>query len=108
MTQFYNLTPGVDTFTGVAGDYNAFQLDPSTLQSTDTVTGGATGSFVDLIIVTAGGTILASQFTGVSNIEQLYLSSAGNNVTLTNGLVAGSSLGYFAVADGGGDDTVDA
>ena len=35
MTHFVSLTPGTDTFTGVTNDYNAFQLDATTLQSTD-------------------------------------------------------------------------
>src|SRR3954470_10499750 len=108
MTHFFNLTPGTDTFTGVSNDYNAFQLDAATLQSTDTVTGGATGSFFDVIVVTAAGTIGASQFAGVTNIEQINLSSGGNNVSLTNGLVAGSSTGVFTIIDGGGNDSVDA
>src|SRR5947209_19792309 len=108
MTHFFNLTPGTDNLTGVSNDYNAFQLDAATLQSTDTVTGGATGSFFDVILVTAAGTIAASQFAGVTNIEQLNLSSAGSNVSLSNGLVAGTSTGFFTILDGGGNDTVNA
>ena len=60
MTRFFNLTPGLDDLTGLPGDYNAFQLAPTTLQSTDTVTGGSTGGFFDLILLTAGGTILGA------------------------------------------------
>src|ERR1044072_1932325 len=108
MTNFFNLTPGTDNFTGLPGDYNAFQLDALTLQAPDTVTGGATGSFFDVILVTAAGTITASQFAGVTNIEQLNLSSSGGNITLSNGLVAGTSTGFFTILDGGGDDTVNA
>jgi VCBS repeat-containing protein len=108
VTHFFNLTPGTDNLTGLPDDYNAFQLTPSTLQSVDTVTGGAAGSFYDVLVVTAAGTILGSQFSGVTNVEQFNLFSGGNNVTLTNGLVAGSSLGFFAILDGGGNDTVDA
>jgi VCBS repeat-containing protein len=108
MTHFFNLTPGTDNFTGVSNDYNAFQLDATTLQSTDTVTGGATGSFFDVILVTAAGTITASQFAGVTNIEQINLSSAGGNISLSNGLVAGTSTGFFTILDGGGNDTVNA
>jgi Ca2+-binding RTX toxin-like protein len=44
----------------------------------------------------------------VSGLEVIKLNSAGNSVTLTNGLVAPSSQGYFIVYDGAGDDTVDA
>ena len=108
MTHFFNLTPGTDTLTGLPDDYNAFSLDAATLQSTDTVTGGAAGGFFDVILVTAAGTLTTSQFSGVTNIEQINLSSAGNNVSLTNGLVAGTSTGFFTVLDGGGDDTVNA
>ncbi len=108
MTHFFTLTPGIDNFTGLADDFNLFQFTPSTLQSTDTITGGASGSFLDILVATAGGTIASSQFQGVTLVEQLNLSSGGNNVTLTNSLVAGSSVGYFAVVDGGGNDTVDA
>ena len=44
----------------------------------------------------------------MTNVEELLLSSEGNGVTLTNGVIAGSSIGYFAVVDGAGNDTVDA
>jgi hypothetical protein len=108
VTHFFSLAPGADNFTGLPDDYNAFQLTPAALQSSDMVTGGATGSFIDLIVVTAAGTILGSQFSGVSNIEQINLSSGGNNITLVDSLVLGASSGYFAVVDGGGSDTIDA
>lgn len=108
VAHFYSLTPGLDNFTGLPDDYNAFQLTPGTLQSTDTVTGGAAGSFIDLIVVTAAGTISGSQFTGVSGIEQLNLASDGNDVTLIDSMVAATSTGYFAVVDGGGSDVIDA
>jgi len=108
VTHFFNLTPGTDNLTGLPDDYNAFQLTPATLQSGDTVTGGAAGTFYDVLVVTAAGTILSSQFANVTNIEQLNLFSGGNNVSLTNGLVAGTSTGSFAILDGGGNDTIDA
>ena len=108
MTNIRTLTAGVDNFLGVPGDNNVFQFTPSTLQATDTVTGAATGGFFDVMVATASGTIAAAQFTGVTNIEQLFLSTGGNNVTLTNGLVAGSSFGSFVVIDNGGSDVIDA
>jgi hypothetical protein len=108
VTHFFTLTPGTDNFTGLSGDYNEFHFTPSTLQSTDTITGGAAGSFLDILVATAGGTISSAQFSGVSLVEQLNLSDGGNDVTLRNSMVAGSSAGYFAVVDGGGNDTVDA
>lgn len=108
MTHFFSLTPGKDDVAGLPDDYNAFQLTPATLQSTDTIVGAAAGGFIDLVVVTAPGAISASQFSGVSNIEELNLSSGGGSVTLTNGMVAGTSIGYFAIADGASSDTVDA
>src|SRR3954451_3734766 len=104
----FTLTAGIDTFTGTAGQQNTFFFTPANLQPTDTITGGATGGFVDILSVTAGGTITAGQFAGVTNVEELDLSSSGNSVTLTNGLVAGSSLGYFNVLETGGNNVVDA
>src|ERR1700733_703440 len=104
----FTLTAGVDTFTGTAGQRNNFFFTPSTLQATDTITGGASGGFIDVLVATAGGTLTAGQFAGVTNVEELDLAAAGNAVTLTNGLVGGSSTGMFTVVDGGGSDTVDA
>ena len=49
----FTLTAGVDTFTGTAGQQNTFLFTPTTLQSTDTITGGATGGFIDVLSVTA-------------------------------------------------------
>ena len=104
MANVQQLTAGLDNLNGIAGDYNIFQLTPATLQATDTVTGGAASPFVDNLEVTATGTLAAAQFQGVTGIEQLILSSAGNDVTLTNGLVAGTSTGNFRVEGGAGDD----
>jgi hypothetical protein len=103
----FTLTPGIDTFTGQAHLDNLFDFTSATLQSTDTITGGATGGFSDVMRMTPAGTIDASQFSGVTNMEELRLSTGTHNVTLANGLVANSSNGYFAVRDGTGDDTVD-
>ena len=95
---------GDDVYFGGAGnDY--FLFKPSTLASTVSVTGGAG---FDSLQITAGGAIDASAFAGVSGVEALILSDAGNNVTLGDGLVGGSDDGYFVVADGAGNDVVDA
>src|SRR3954469_19772298 len=104
----FTLTAGTDTFTGTAGQLNTFFFVPANLQSTDAITGGATGGFIDVLSVTAPGIIAASQFAGVTNVEEIDLSASGNSVTLTNGLVAGSSLGYFNVVESGGNNSVDA
>src|SRR5262245_31788363 len=95
----FTLTGGVDNFTGNAGETNTFQFTSTTLQSTDTVTGGATGVFIDILSLTAPGTVTATQFAGVTDVEQLTLPDGTNSVTLTNGMVAGSSLasGFFLV-----------
>ena len=107
MATLFTLTTGINNFTGVANDDNEFLFTSATLQSTDTITGGSTGGFIDLLALTSAGTISAAQFAGVTNVEQLDLPIGTNNITLTNGLVSGSSLGYFVIADGTGDDTVD-
>src|SRR5262245_51999883 len=105
----FTLTAGVDNFNGTAGQDNTFQFTSSTLQSTDTVTGVAAGAFIDILSLTAAGTILGTQFAGVTNIERLVLPDGTNNITLTNGLVNGTNLagGIFQVVGGTGGDTVD-
>ena len=102
------LTPGVDNFVGPAGEDNVFDFTPTTLQATDTVTGNTTAGFRDTLQLTAGGSVTAALFAGVTNADRLILSSAGNLVVLTNGLVAGANGGFFSVFDSGGNDTVDA
>src|SRR3954470_10034347 len=104
---FFVLTTSLDALSGVSGENNIFQFTPADLQSTDTVAGAVGAGFLDIMEARAGGTIAASQFSGVTNIEQLDLSGAGNNITLTDGLVSGSSSGAFTIVDGGGDDVVD-
>src|SRR6187401_1805626 len=101
----FTLTPGIDNFTGNPSENHTFEFSPSTLQATDTITGGATGSFLDVMALTVGGTITASQFAGVTGMEQLTLAAAAN-VTLTNGLV-GTSPGLFEVDGSAGADTID-
>ena len=104
------LTLGIDTFTGNAGEDNFFSFTPSTLQSTDTITGGATGGFQDHLVITAAGAFTANQFDGVTNVEHLILSrTGGSTVALKNSIVAGTSFGgTFIVEDGAGNGTVDA
>jgi Ca2+-binding RTX toxin-like protein len=107
------LTAGVDHFTGLPGQHNTFFFTSATLQTTDLITGGATGGFMDFLELTTGDTIIAAQLAGVTSIEQLLLPDAGANVTLPDSLVAASSLRdtlfqrQFDVAGGSGADTVD-
>ena len=103
----FTLTSGTDNFTGIAGENNTFNLTPATLQSTDVITGEATGTFEDRFVLTQGGTITAAQLAGVSGMELLLLEAA-TNITLTNGL-AGTGSGLFTIggsADSQGD-TID-
>ena len=104
----FTLTVGPDNFTGIANEFNTFNFTPTTLSASDTITGIVSASFFDALQLTAGGTVTAAQFAGVTNIELLLLSAAGNNVTLANGLVAGSSAGAFVVIGAAGNDTVNA
>ena len=95
----FTLTGGIDKFTGVAGENNFFNFTPSTLQATDTITGGAAGGFIDTLQLTAGGTVTAGQFAQVTNVERLDLNSAGNVIALTSALVAQSITGNFTVTE---------
>src|SRR4051812_42333692 len=102
MSNTFTLTPGPDIFAGLPGADNFFDFTSATLQSTDVIVGGATGSFIDVMRMTAPGTIAASQFSLVINIEELRLADGGSTVTLAYGFVGGSSRGYFVVFDGAG------
>jgi hypothetical protein len=82
----FTLTAGADNFTGTAGQSNIYSFTPTTLSAFDTITGTVSASFWDVLQLTAGGTVTAAQFGGVTNMEALYLSAAGNVVTLANGL----------------------
>src|SRR5215510_4118851 len=98
----YFLTPGADDTTATQSDgtgpvssseNNYIYFRPGLdLTSSDNIEGGTAAGFSDTLVATAGGTISASDFAGVSNVEALVLSSAGNNVvTLSNNLVTTSN-----------------
>ncbi len=93
------LTASRDNFAGRSDQDNLFDFTPSTLQSIDTIIGGAAGPFSDIGVLTGPGTVNAAQFAGVSGLEELDLSYPGNSVTLTDALVSGSSKGFFAVVE---------
>ena len=97
-------TLSTDHPAGQSSQYNFYYFTPATLQAGDTLTGASTAPLADVGVVTASGTIGPTQFAGVSGLEQLRLSGAGDSVTLTDALVAGSSAGYFTVADGAAND----
>ncbi len=95
---------GNDTFIGGASN-DSFVMILPLFDAADHVVGGAG---FDTLLLAGGGVLAASAFSQVSGIEALNLAQAGNNVTLTNSLVASSDAGFFSVFDGGGNDTVDA
>jgi Ca2+-binding RTX toxin-like protein len=95
---------GADTFTGGNGA-NAYAFAATDLTSSDTVHGGAG---IDSLIITTAGTLAASAFTNVTGVEALVLANGTNSVSLSDSLVADTSLGYFIVRDGAGNDTIDA
>jgi Ca2+-binding RTX toxin-like protein len=95
---------GADSFTGGGGN-DSFSFAVVDLTAADTVVGGA-GS--GKLVLTTAGTVSAASLANVSGLEALVLNPGGNNVTLTDGMVAGTSVGYFTVHGGAGDDTVDA
>jgi hypothetical protein len=103
-----SLTPGVDHVSGRDDENNLFLATPSTLGFSDTITGTQSSTFYDVLALTAGGTLTPAQFSGVTGIEILALSGAGNSVVLSNQLVAGTNRDIFAVIGAAGDDTVDA
>ena len=109
MSQSFTLTSGLDTFTGLPGGINDFFFTPATLHSTDTVTGVGAGPTLDQLDMTTSGLVQASQFAGVTTIEQLNLMRGDAYVELTDALIAGSSAGYFGVRTyGDGSYVVDA
>jgi len=95
---------GNDTFLGGSGN-DFFRFDASELTFRDTVAGN--GGF-DTLALSSGGLVSASALAHVTGIDALLLSGLGNEINLTNALVAGSTLGVFTVVDGGGNDIVDA
>ncbi|TMJ03980.1 MAG: tandem-95 repeat protein [Alphaproteobacteria bacterium] len=100
----FTLTPGIDHFTGVATEANEFDFKADTLQATDVITGGG-AAFLDVMELTATGTITFGQFAGVSGIDQLKFDVPGS-VELSNELV-GSGPGLFEVDGSTGADTID-
>lgn len=106
---FWRLTSGVDRFSGVAAEDNVFLIEHGALSQNDVIAGGSTGLFNDALVAIEAENLSADKFAGVSNIELLYLLSAGaSTVRLANNLVANTSRGIFAVLSAAGSDTIDA
>jgi Ca2+-binding RTX toxin-like protein len=101
---FYSGT-GADTLKGGQGNDAFVFTNPGDLTAADTVSGGVGD---DAILFVNGGIVAANAFNNVTGIEEMALSFSGNSVTLTDALVAGSSVNAFAVAAQGGTNVVDA
>ena len=81
MTTFI-LTTGTDNFTGTAGQDNTFNFTPSTLQGADIVTGVAGGAFIDILQLTAGGTVGSRAIRRRDERGAVLVLEAAGNVTL--------------------------
>src|SRR5688572_7262214 len=95
-------TTGQDTFVVVAGGPNAFRFTPATLNFSDIVSGNPNSGVLDYLVFTAGGAVLAGSFAGVTHVDALVLSDAGNTIALSDAVVAGSDAGVLSVFDGAG------
>jgi Ca2+-binding RTX toxin-like protein len=96
-------TAGADTFIGSTAD-DVFRFTPATLQPGDVAIGG--GGF-DTLQFTAGGSIAAVALAGISDIDRVLFSTAGNALTLAAALVA-SAGGLLEVRGNAGNDLLDA
>lgn len=92
-----------NTFTGTAGA-DTFRWAFADLDRLDRAV-GAGG--VDVLQLTTGGPLASTALTGISGIEQIALSKAGNSVTLLNANFAGVAGARIVVTGGAGNDTVD-
>lgn len=96
---------GDDSFTGGAGA-DTFRFDADQLTAADSVSGGG-GTVNDEVIIKTGGTVAASAFAHVTSIERLILSDAGNDVTLTDALVASTWNRQLTIYGGAAGSTID-
>lgn len=99
---------GSDRFLGPSTENNIYTFTPANLSGAlDTITGGA-GAFTDTINFSAAGTVLASQFAGVTNIEAIRLLVGNIDLTLPAALAASSQSGVFTIYGSTGPDRVNA
>jgi hypothetical protein len=97
---------GLDSFSGAAGENNTFSFRREYLSGDDIVTGSTLSSDIDHLNFTTGGAVTAEMLQGVSAIEQVRFSHAGNTIELTSALV-GSANRPLVVKGRDGEDTVD-
>ena len=103
----FTLTSGIDTLAnGVSDGIDDLIAAPvsADLQSFDTVDGG-TGT--DQIEVVAAGVLTDSQFTGVSNVEALWLAASGNYTVTLGEAAQAAGIVYVNAFDTSGKETID-
>jgi hypothetical protein len=98
---------------------DTFSFATATFNGSDKVGGGTSGKLGDILLFTTGGAIAAGAFAGTQQIERIFLSDAGNTITLTDALLATSeglngltplldgTVLKFEVEGGKGADKVD-
>ncbi len=94
----------LDIFAGSDTEADIFRFTPLSLQSFDTVSGGA-GGFEDVLRFTLAGSINASALANVSGIERIDLADGSNTLILPAALVA-SAGGTLLVNGGTGTDAI--
>lgn len=104
MTTFRGTT-GVDSFLGKAGVADIFQFKVTELQAGDNAAGGNGAGSDRLSLLDGGAVDLTAVGTGLSGIETIALSAAGNQLILLENMLVG---GVISVTAGAGDDTIDA
>ena len=100
-------TAGADKFIGGANVEDFFNFRPTNLSGVDVVKGG-TGTEVDLLRLTATGTVTSAAFARVTGIEEIQLAAGGNNIALVNANFATSHDKTLTVRAGAGSDRVNA
>ncbi|WP_439817466.1 calcium-binding protein [Zavarzinia sp. CC-PAN008] len=98
-------TAGADTFVGGPGA-DLVRVAPADLGPLDMLAGGLGG--IDVLQLTAAGTIGTAALAGVSGFERIQLANGSNSLTLTAALVASAEGGVLGIAGGTGNDLVDA
>jgi len=103
----------------LGGGDDVVSINPTTVNSTDVISGG-TSSSGDTLKLTAGGAITAANLANISGFEYVRFSDLGNSLTLTSAFIAsaeggvtnyaidGTSVGLpVIVVTGKGNDVVD-
>jgi Ca2+-binding RTX toxin-like protein len=103
MTTFTGNPGQNDTFLGGAAA-DLFLFNPLDLTGGDVLTGGAG---LDILRLTAAGSVNAAALANVTQIEQIDLSGAGNTITVNSAILAANG-GVLTVIGNVGGDRIDA